>query len=158
MLKLGEKGLREAIKTCGLYQSKAKNILAACQKLLERHGGGVPADFEALTALPGVGRKTANVVMANAFQIPSIAVDTHVFRVSHRLGWAKGKTPDQVEFELQKILPRRHWTEAHHLLIYHGRNLCRARNPLCPQCPLTKGCRFYQEMSKSSKEGYVGKR
>ncbi len=146
MMKLGETELKKSIQSCGFYHNKGKNILATSKLLLEKHHGEVPADFEALTELPGVGRKTANVVMANAFQVPSIAVDTHVFRVSRRLGMAKGKNPHEVEFELQKAIPRRHWSEAHHLFIYHGRSLCRARNPLCEKCPLTPHCLYYQQV------------
>ena len=143
ILKLGETRLREAIKTCGLYQSKAKNILATCRILLEEFGGNIPRSLEALTRLPGVGRKTANVVLSNAFQVPAIAVDTHVFRVSQRLGLAKGKTPHQIETQLMAAIPKRSWGEAHHLLIHHGRHLCRARNPLCEACPLKRQCLYY---------------
>ena len=143
ILKLGEKDLTSCIKTCGLYKAKAKNILQACRMLVEKHGGKVPEDFEALTQLPGVGRKTANVVVSNAFAVPAIAVDTHVFRVSRRLGLATGKNPHQVELELQKAIPRSEWSEAHHLFIAHGRGLCAARNPRCEVCPLTRLCLYY---------------
>jgi endonuclease-3 len=146
MLGLGPRGLAEAIKTCGLYQSKSKNILAACKILLEEFGGQVPRKMEDLIRLPGVGRKTANVVLSNAFAVPAIAVDTHVFRVSQRLGLAKGKTPHQIELQLMKAIPKRNWGEAHHLLIHHGRNLCRARNPLCERCPLQKQCLYYLQV------------
>ena len=150
-LKLGEQGLRAYIKTCGLYQSKAKNILATCQKLVREYGGEIPGELERLTQLPGVGRKTANVVLANAFDVPAIAVDTHVFRVTRRLGLAQGKNPHQVELELQKVLPRKNWSEAHHLLIAHGRGLCAARNPKCEPCPLQKVCVFYQREFQGKK-------
>jgi endonuclease III len=143
ILKMGEKKLAQSIQSCGLYQAKAKNILATCKMLLEKFGGKIPEDLESLTQLPGVGRKTANVVLSNAFAVPAIAVDTHVFRVSQRLGLAKGKTPRLIEEQLMKAIPRRHWSEAHHLLIYHGRNLCRARNPLCGKCPLARSCKYY---------------
>ncbi|MCE9624044.1 MAG: endonuclease III [Deltaproteobacteria bacterium] len=151
MLQLGEKGLMSYIKTCGLFQAKTKNILATCQKLVHEFNGEVPQNFDALTQLPGVGRKTANVVISNAFGTPAIAVDTHVFRVSRRLGLAKGKNPLQVELELQKTIPRAHWTEAHHLLIAHGRGLCDARKPACDACPLQRGCRYFSGLKKSRK-------
>jgi len=157
ILKLGEKGLVSFIKTCGLYQAKAKNILATCEKLVREFEGEVPASLEALTQLPGVGRKTANVVLSNAFDTPAIAVDTHVFRVSRRLGLARGKNPHQVELELQKAIPQKDWSEAHHLLIAHGRGLCSARKPQCEACPLNSECRYFQserqgESSSSGKE------
>ncbi len=144
MLGLGEKGLAKAIQSCGLYQSKAKNILGTCRILTERYQGEVPRSLETLTELPGVGRKTANVVLSNAFAVPAIAVDTHVFRVAQRLGLAKGKNPEQIERRLMEVLPRRDWGEAHHLLIHHGRQLCRARNPRCERCPLTRQCTYFQ--------------
>jgi endonuclease-3 len=143
MLKLGLPKLEQAIKTCGLYQSKAKNILGTCRALVEKHGSKVPKNLEALTALPGVGRKTAGVVLANAFGVPALPVDTHVFRVSQRLGLAKAKTPEQVERQLTQVIPKKDWIDAHHLLIFHGRNLCRARNPLCETCPLAQTCLYY---------------
>ncbi|MCP5468748.1 MAG: endonuclease III [Deltaproteobacteria bacterium] len=148
MLQLGEKGLKKYIQTCGLYQSKAKNILATCQILEEQYAGRVPQKLEELVQLPGVGRKTANVVLSNAFDIPAIAVDTHVFRVSQRLGLAKASTPEKVEQQLMQVLPKRRWSEAHHLFIHHGRALCSARNPKCEICPLQKLCLYYP--SKSS--------
>ena len=151
ILQLGEKGLVAHIKTCGLYQAKTKNILATCQKLVHEFNGEVPGDFDTLTQLPGVGRKTANVVVSNAFGTPAIAVDTHVFRVSRRLGLAKGKNPHLVELELQKAIPREHWTEAHHLLIAHGRGLCSARKPECSACPLQRNCVYFSEISSRKK-------
>ena len=137
---LGLGQLEQEIKDCGLFRNKAKNILAACQMLLQKYGGQVPEDFEALQELPGVGRKTANVVMSVAFDYPAIAVDTHVFRVSNRLKLAVGTTPLEVEKGLQKVIPKEKWSAAHHWLIWHGRKLCRARNPLCADCPLLEAC------------------
>ncbi len=144
ILDLGEKRLKKFIQTCGLYQSKAKNILATCQILVSQHDGKVPQSMKELVHLPGVGRKTANVVLSNAFDVPAIAVDTHVFRVSQRLGLAKAKTPEKVEQQLMMCLPKKRWSEAHHLLIHHGRALCSARNPKCELCSLQKLCLYYQ--------------
>lgn len=144
ILRLGEKKLSELIKTCGLYQAKTRNILAACRLLVDDYGGEVPDKLEELVKLPGVGRKTANVVISNAFDTPAIAVDTHVFRVSQRLGLAKAKSPEQVERQLMEVIPKTDWSEAHHLLIHHGRNLCRARHPLCERCPLQTECWFFK--------------
>lgn len=146
MLALGLPGLEKAIKTCGLYQSKAKNILGTCRGLLEKHRGRVPSDLKALTELPGVGRKTANVVLANAFGVPALPVDTHVFRVAQRLGLAEAKTPEKLEKKLREVFPKKDWIDAHHLLIHHGRNLCRARNPRCDICPLKVYCPFFKNL------------
>jgi endonuclease-3 len=146
MLKMGQARLQEAIRSCGFYQAKAKNILGACRGLLEKHGGKVPQDLEALTELPGVGRKTAGVILANAFGVPALPVDTHVFRVAQRLGLAQAKTPDQLEKKLMEAIPKKDWIDTHHLLIFHGRNLCRARNPLCEPCPLKISCLYYQKI------------
>lgn len=132
--------LADEIKGCGLYRNKAKNILAAVKILLAEHGGKVPAEREALMALPGVGRKTANVLLANAFGIPALGVDTHVFRVANRLGLVNAKTPNQVEEQLVAQIPREKWGEAHHWLIWHGRKVCRAQKPLCIECPLQELC------------------
>lgn len=132
--------LEEQIHDCGLFRAKAKNILAACRILVDEHGGQVPEDYEALVKLPGVGRKTANVVTSIAFGRPAIAVDTHVFRVANRLRLAVGETPLQVEEGLMKSIPREKWSQGHHWLIYHGRQLCRARSPLCSKCPLSEVC------------------
>ena len=140
IVELGLGQLEQEIKDCGLFRNKAKNILAACQLLLQKYGGQVPEDFEALQELPGVGRKTANVVMSVAFDYPAIAVDTHVFRVANRLKLAVGTTPLEVEKGLQKAIPKEKWSAAHHWLIWHGRKLCRARNPLCADCPLSEAC------------------
>lgn len=142
MVKLSEEGLKRYIKTIGLYNAKAKNIIALSERLIERHHGEVPDTLEALQALPGVGRKTANVVLNCAFGVPTIAVDTHVFRVSHRMGLAKGSTPEQVEQELLKIIPKRWQMHAHHWLILHGRYVCMARAPLCGECTIRQWCAF----------------
>ena len=137
---LGQVKLETAIHDCGFFRMKAKHILETCHILLQEYGGEVPADFEALQKLPGVGRKTANVVMSVAFHVPAIAVDTHVFRVANRLRLAVGKTPLEVEKGLQKAIPREDWSDAHHWLILHGRQLCKARKPLCGECPLAPVC------------------
>jgi endonuclease-3 len=140
MLALGQENLEELIKDCGLFRSKARNILAACVMLCERYQGEIPRSFEELIELPGVGRKTANVVLSVLFNIPAIAVDTHVFRVANRLALAQGETPRQVEEELMQIIPKEKWGEAHHWLIWHGRKICKARKPLCVNCLLNELC------------------
>ena len=140
ILEMGLPALEDEIRDCGLFRNKAKNILATCQLLCERYGGEVPDDFEALQTLPGVGRKTANVVESVGFHHPAIAVDTHVFRVSNRLKLAVGSTPLEVEQGLRKTIPREQWSDAHHWLIWHGRRVCKARRPLCDKCPLQKIC------------------
>ena len=137
---LGQEQLEAEIHDCGFFRMKAKHILETCDILLHEYGGEVPADFEALQRLPGVGRKTANVVMSVAFHAPAIAVDTHVFRVANRLRLAVGKTPLEVEKGLQKAIPREDWSDAHHWLILHGRQRCKARKPLCGECPLAPVC------------------
>lgn len=142
MLALGEARLREAIKTIGLYRNKAKNIIALSEKLVREHGGQVPHAREALEALPGVGRKTANVVLNIAFGEPVIAVDTHCFRVANRTGLAPGKTPREVEDKLNAIVPLRYKHDAHHWLILHGRYVCKARKPNCPDCAVRALCRY----------------
>ena len=129
------------VKSCG-FKSKANNIVETCRLLMLRHNGEVPGDMDALTALPGVGRKTANVVLANAFGVPTIAVDTHVFRVSNRLGLATAKNVMETERQLQQVIPRTDWIAAHHWLIYHGRRVCHARKPDCAACALLPDCRF----------------
>ena len=139
---LGEEGLAEYIKTIGLYRSKAKHLVEASRLLLERHGGEVPNDREALEALPGVGRKTANVVLNVAFGEPTIAVDTHIFRVSNRTGMAPGKTPLEVEKKLEKRVPPEYRLHAHHWLILHGRYICVARTPKCWECAVAAFCDF----------------
>lgn len=143
IIKLGQTALENKIRSLGLFHNKAKNILAACKVLLEKFRGEVPNDIELLRILPGVGRKTANVVISNAFGIPAIAVDTHVFRVAHRLGIAGGKTPEKVEEELMQFFPREKWSLVHHLLIFHGRRICTARKPNCRECPVKEVCKTY---------------
>ena len=140
ILALGEDGLADAIKTIGLYRTKAKNLLATCRILVEQHGGEVPRSREALEALPGVGRKTANVVLNVAFGEPTMAVDTHIFRVSNRTGLAPGKTPLAVEQGLLRRVPPAFLVDAHHWLILHGRYVCQARRPLCEQCSVRVDC------------------
>lgn len=142
MLELGVEGLSEYIKTIGLYRTKAKNVIATCRILVEEHGGEVPANREALEALPGVGRKTANVVLNTAFGEPTIAVDTHIFRVSNRTGLAPGKDVLAVETKLLKCTPDEFKRDAHHWLILHGRYVCKARKPECERCIVTDLCRF----------------
>ncbi|CAL1239529.1 endonuclease III [Candidatus Methylocalor cossyra] len=142
MLALGEEGLREYIKSIGLFRSKARHIIALCRLLLERHGGEVPRRREELEALPGVGRKTANVVLNTAYGEPTIAVDTHIFRVANRTGLAPGRTVREVELGLEKTTPRAFVKDAHHLLILHGRYTCTARKPKCPVCPIAELCEY----------------
>jgi len=145
MLALGESGLKRHIQTIGLFNSKAKHIRDTCRALIERHGGQVPRDREALEALPGVGRKTANVVLNVAFGEPTIAVDTHVFRVGNRTGLAPGKAPREVEEGLLKVVPKRHRLNAHHYLILHGRYICTARKPACGACPIARQCEWEEK-------------
>ncbi|GAB1578149.1 endonuclease III [Bordetella petrii] len=145
MLELGEEGLAEYIKTIGLYRTKAKNAIATCRLLIERHGGEVPTSREALEALPGVGRKTANVVLNTAFGQPTMAVDTHIFRVSNRTGIAPGKNVLEVEHKLEKFVPAEYMQDAHHWLILHGRYVCVARKPKCPQCGIADLCEYKQK-------------
>ena len=142
LLALGEDGLIGHIKTIGLYRMKAKHLLETCRILVERHGGKVPRDREALEALPGVGRKTANVVLNVAFGEPTMAVDTHIFRVSNRTGLAPGKDPLQVEQKLLERVPATYLHDAHHWLILHGRYVCMARKPLCWQCAVAPWCDY----------------
>jgi len=142
MLALGQAGLEETIKTIGLYRTKAKNLLAACRILVDRHGGQVPRDREALESLPGVGRKTANVVLNTAFGEPTIAVDTHIFRVANRTGIAPGKNVVEVEKKLLKFVPEAYRRNAHHWLILHGRYVCKARKPECPTCAIRDLCEY----------------
>lgn len=140
ILELGQVGLEEQIRDCGLFRTKAKNILATCQILCQKYHGEVPQNYEELVALPGVGRKTANVMLSVAFGQPAIAVDTHVFRVANRLKLAVGDTPLAVEEGLMKIIPKEKWGQAHHWLIWHGRKICKARQPLCTDCPVKDLC------------------
>lgn len=142
-IELGEKELINRIKTCGLGNSKGKNIIGTSKLLVERYNGKVPGSMEELLELPGVGRKTANVVLSNAFGVPAIAVDTHVFRVSNRIGLACSSTVEKTELDLMDNIPRKRWTKAHHLLIFHGRRICKARNPQCEICPINIYCRYY---------------
>jgi endonuclease-3 len=142
MVALGEAKVRDYIKTIGLFNGKAKNVIALSRMLLEQHGGEVPADRDALTKLPGVGRKTANVVLNIAFGQPTIAVDTHIFRVSNRTGMAPGKTPEEVERKLEKKVPAKWKLHAHHWLILHGRYICKARKPDCALCPVEDLCGY----------------
>jgi len=142
MLALGEEGLIEHIKTIGLFRAKARNVIKLSRDLIDKHAGDVPQDRDALEELAGVGRKTANVVMNIAFGVPTIAVDTHVFRVSQRLGLAKGKTPLAIEEQLLKVVPQKYLQHAHHWLILHGRYTCVARKPKCPECTVRDLCPF----------------
>ncbi|MBR4151559.1 MAG: endonuclease III [Selenomonadaceae bacterium] len=140
ILQLGQSRLEEIIKPCGYFRAKAKHIFESAQILIDDYGGEVPSDFDELIKLPGVGRKTANVVTSVAFKTPAIAVDTHVFRLANRMKLAEGNTPLEVELGLQKIIPREKWSDAHHWLIWHGREICKARNPKCKDCPLSQVC------------------
>ena len=148
MLDLGEAGVRDHIKTIGLFNGKAKNVIALSRLLIEKHGGEVPADRDALIELPGVGRKTANVVLNMAFGQPTIAVDTHLFRVSNRTGMAPGKTPEDVERKLEKRIPATWKLHAHHWLILHGRYICKARKPDCAVCPVEDLCGYKAKVPK----------
>lgn len=145
ILALGEAGLKEYIKTIGLFNSKAANIIKLCEALVERHGGEVPQSREALEALAGVGRKTANVILNTAFGHPTIAVDTHIFRVANRTGLAPGKNVLEVEKRLEKTVPKQHKQDAHHLLILHGRYTCVARKPRCAGCCIADLCEFKEK-------------
>ncbi|MCB1378690.1 MAG: endonuclease III [Alphaproteobacteria bacterium] len=142
MVQLGEERLREYIKSIGLYRTKAKNVVALSQILIDRYDGTVPEDRNALESLPGVGRKTANVVLNSAFGQPTIAVDTHIFRLGNRIGLAPGKTPQEVELKLLKCVPKEYLRHAHHWLILHGRYICKARKPECWRCPIADICKF----------------
>jgi endonuclease-3 len=144
---LGVNKIRNLIKSIGLFNNKAKNLYYLSKILLEKHQSKVPNKFEELILLPGVGRKTANVVLNAAFDKPTIAVDTHVFRVGNRTGLSNGKSPEQVENQLLKILPQRHRKKAHHLMLLHGRYICKSRNPLCKKCAINKIC-LYKEKSE----------
>lgn len=147
ILGLGQEALEEKIRDCGLFRGKARNIIATCQILLNGYGdnGQIPATFDELIKLPGVGRKTANVLLSQLFNIPAIAVDTHVFRVSNRLGLAVGDTPREVEEGLKRVIPREDWRDAHHWILWHGRKICKARQPMCVACPLKELCPYSQE-------------
>jgi endonuclease-3 len=145
MAALGLPGIKKAVSSLGLYNAKAANVLATCQLLVERHGSKVPRQREALEALPGVGRKTANVVLNTAFGEPTMAVDTHIFRVANRTGLAKGKTVRQVEDRLLKAVPKQFMVDAHHWLILHGRYVCKARRPDCPNCVVRDLCSYREK-------------
>lgn len=145
MLALGEEGLRDYIKSIGLYRAKARNVIALSKTLVEKHGGKVPGEREALEALPGVGRKTANVVLNIVFGEPTIAVDTHLFRLGNRTGLAPGKSPYEVEKGLLKMIPEKYLRHAHHWLILHGRYVCKARRPECWRCHIADICQFREK-------------
>ena len=142
---LTQEQLEEEIRDCGLFRSKAKNLLATCKMLVEEYNSVIPDTIEELMKLPGAGKKTANVVASIVYNVPAIAVDTHVFRVSHRLGLAKGDDPLAVEKELQKAIPKAKWSAAHHWLIWHGRKVCKARKPLCSECVLVELCPYKEK-------------
>jgi len=141
---LTEEELIPYIKSCGFFNNKAKNIIAMSKDIVEKYDGEVPKDFDSLVNLAGVGRKTASVVQAVAFGIPAVPVDTHVFRVSHRLGISEGNTPFDVEKDIKKTFPSENWNNLHHCLILHGRNVCKSRKPDCEQCTLRENCKYYR--------------
>ena len=149
MAELGEEAIKETIQSCGLYKNKAKNIAALSRILVEKYNGEVPKEQEALESLPGIGRKSANVVMSVAFGIPALAVDTHVFRVSRRMGFSAGEDVRKVEDDLTALIPQKDWAAAHHWLIFHGRRCCKAQRPLCDDCPVGELCpRLFMESKK----------
>ncbi|MGY1488420.1 endonuclease III [Methylobacillus pratensis] len=150
ILDMGIEGLEGYIKTIGLYRSKAKNVMATCRLLVDRYHGEVPDTREALESLPGVGRKTANVILNTAFGQPTIAVDTHIFRLGNRIGLAPGKTPLEVENKLMKVVPKEYLHDAHHLLILHGRYVCVARKPKCGECVIYDLCEFKAKTTPTS--------
>ena len=143
ILDLGIDGLTKYIKSCGLYKTKSKNIINTCNVLYHDYDSKVPDNIEELMKLPGVGRKTANVVVSNAFDTPAIAVDTHVFRVTNRIGIVNEKDVLSTEKALMRVIPKERWSKSHHLFIWHGRNICKARNPKCEECILNDRCKFY---------------
>ena len=147
MLRFGEEKLRESVRTIGLFRTKAKNIIAAAKILLEKHGGEIPRDRESLESLPGVGRKTANVILNTAFGEPTIAVDTHIFRLANRTGIAPGKNPREVESHLVKVVPAEFARDAHHWLILHGRYICQSRKPKCAICRIADLCEYPHKTS-----------
>ena len=146
-VKLGQKKIEKLIKSIGLFRNKAKSVYLLSKLLIEKHNGKVPNNFEDLHALPGVGRKTANVVLNEGFGLSTIAVDTHIFRVSNRTSLAFGKNPDQVEQALYKVVPQKYLKNAHHLLLLHGRYICKARKPLCDQCVVFRVCKFKDKIN-----------
>ena len=143
--KLGRKKIEKIIKSIGLFRNKAKSVYLLSKQLIEKHNGKVPKNFDDLLALPGVGRKTANVVLNEGFGLPTIAVDTHIFRVSNRTGLALGKNPDQVEQALYKVVPKKYLKDSHHLLLLHGRYTCKSRTPSCKKCVIVKYCKYSQK-------------
>lgn len=143
-IELSQDELGKRIRSCGFYNTKSKNILATCHILIDKYGGEIPETLEELMTLPGVGRKTANVVVSNAFDTPAIAVDTHVFRVSNRIGLTKSNNVLDTEKDLMNNIDRDRWTKAHHLLIFHGRRICKAQRPLCEECPIREYCNYYK--------------
>ena len=144
-VKLGRKKIEKIIKSIGLFRNKAKSVYLLSKQLIEKHNGKVPKNFDDLLALPGVGRKTANVVLNEGFGLPTIAVDTHIFRVSNRTGLAPGKNPDQVEQALYKVVPKKYLKDSHHLLLLHGRYTCKSRTPSCKKCVIVKYCKYKQK-------------
>lgn len=146
-LQLSEEELGDMIRSCGFYRNKSKNILGTCRILVDEYNGKVPNEREELMKLPGVGRKTANVVLSNAFGKNAIAVDTHVFRVSNRIGLANSDNVDETEKDLMKNIKEKYWSDAHHWLIFHGRRICKARRPKCEICPLNKYCQYYHKQA-----------
>lgn len=157
MLSLGEEGLRQYIKSIGLYRTKARNLIAACRLLVEKHGGQVPRERQALEKLPGVGRKTANVILNTAFGEPTIAVDTHIFRVANRTGLAPGKNVLEVERKLLRAVPAEYRKDAHHWLILHGRYVCKARKPDCPNCVIRDLCEYPDKTVIGVRGSKIGK-
>lgn len=153
MRKATQEELEERLKTIGLFRNKAKNLMMMCEQLIQNFNGEVPKDMKGITSLAGAGRKTANVVMSNAFNVPAIAVDTHVFRVSNRIGLAHSDNVLEVEKQLQAELPKKEWSLAHHLIIFHGRRRCYARKPDCENCMINKDCDFYKDILKNRKIG-----
>ncbi|MGN9165062.1 endonuclease III [Tissierellaceae bacterium HCP3S3_D8] len=147
-IELGQEELGKRIYSCGFYKNKSKNIIEACKIIIDKYDGKVPDTIEELMKLPGVGRKTANVVASNAFGVPAIAVDTHVFRVSNRIGLADSKNVLDTEKDLMDNIDKNMWTKAHHLIIFHGRRICKARNPLCEECPIRPYCLYYKSGGK----------
>ncbi|MDX1764588.1 MAG: endonuclease III [bacterium] len=148
-LKVPAAELEDDIRSTGFYRQKAKSLRGVMEGLLENHKGTVPAEMDALTTLPGVGRKTANVVLGNAFHIPGIVVDTHVGRVSQRIGLSSKRQPDKIERDLNNLFPQKQWTQLSHILIFHGRYTCKARNPLCEECAVSGLCDFYAARAKA---------
>ena len=149
--KADPEAVADIIRTIGLYKNKSVNIVKLANKLCEDFGGEVPSDFDSLVSLPGVGRKTANVVLAEAFDVPAIAVDTHVFRVSNRIGFANAKDVDKTEEQLRKRIPKDSWIRAHHLIIFHGRKICHARKPDCDSCKIKDICLYYADVNSCLK-------